>query len=240
MPVTRGQACSILIVVAACTLEPLNVEGLMCDDRRRCPEGYVCLNGLCTGRNDAGTLDAGALDAGTPRTDGGLTLLGNPGFEILGADGGILLWRRVFTGTTLTAHRTARSGTYSASLLHDGQDFPMVLSMPVYDGPAGGLRPTHGFCGAVWARTSQANVTARVYLSPVEMDDAGSPPVQLGRVSEEVGPAWQRISSRVAVAYTGVLPSMALQVWVGTADNTKGVLIDDAELRLMTPDASCP
>ena len=236
-----------MVAVAACALDQLNYEGLSCNDVRPCPEGYSCVRDLCTSANDAGPTDAGPVDAGSldaGRTDAGrpdasVNLVGNPGFEQLGADGGFVLWRRVFSETTLLPNRTARRGTYSGQLEHSGANFPMVISLPTYGGPDGGLKPSHGFCSAVWARTVQ-NTAVRVYLSTVEVQDDGNGSEQAGRVSEEVTQTWTRISTPVAIAYKGLNPAVAVQVWTGASDPAKTVLIDDAELWMMKPDASCP
>ena len=135
----------LCLLVSACELAPLDVNGLRCTENRSCGEGFTCFEERCyregeVPEEDAG-IDAGMPDAGIPR---GVNLLSNPGFEQLTSDGGVASWRAT-TGRLLPA-----DGGRSARLQSTGFQQTMVL-IPTNDelGPELGML----FCASLWVRS---------------------------------------------------------------------------------------
>ncbi|MFT3711414.1 MAG: hypothetical protein QM817_27590 [Archangium sp.] len=164
----------MLALVAGCELEPIDLEGLRCDDARPCGDGFQCIDAVCiadehvmaedagrdagsidAGRDagfdagvdagtDAGTIDAG-FDAGVPR---GVNLINNPGFESLTSDGGVSSWR-ASTGRLIPVdggHSGARAARLQSTALQ--QQMVMFPNNDVAGAELGML-----FCGSLWIRS---------------------------------------------------------------------------------------
>ena len=81
-----------VLVLAACELAPLDVEGLRCDDARPCGPGFECVDAVCvaegTARPDAG-VDGGPSDAGADAgVDAGLDAGADAGVDAGTPDAG--------------------------------------------------------------------------------------------------------------------------------------------------------
>ncbi|MDP2272595.1 MAG: hypothetical protein Q8N23_24710 [Archangium sp.] len=149
----------LCLLVSACELAPLDVNGLRCTDDRACGDGFTCFEERCYRDGevpeedagvedagfDAGPVDSGTPDAGIPR---GVNLLSNPGFEQLTSDGGVSSWR-ASTGRLLPADG-GHGGVRSARLQSTGFQQTMVL-IPLNDelGPELGML----FCASLWVRS---------------------------------------------------------------------------------------
>ena len=138
----------VCLLVSACELAPLDVNGLRCTDERSCGDGFTCFEERCYRDGevpqDAGIDDSGTPDAGLPR---GVNLLSNPGFEQLTSDGGVSSWR---PGTgRLFPVDGGHAGFRSARLQSTGFQQTMVLT-PANDEPGPELGML--FCASLWVR----------------------------------------------------------------------------------------
>jgi len=220
--VKRLSPALLVLALARCFPDALDVTGLPCDGMHGCGDGYTCSDDVC--------YRVGEIDAGLANW------LPNPGFEE-SLDGGnnIADWavrNGKFAVYTVAPHSGLRSARMFSTM--DGGESPALTTqlVPVHDTFA-----TDTWCGLAWVRADTPNdAGVQVSLFLRERDDAG---IQINQNTAQkvlATGAWQPIEEKLG---TIGAPNLDFRVaFVKPALLGYSVDVDDVAMK-RSPDTNC-
>jgi hypothetical protein len=235
--VIRASWLGTFLVLAACELPPIDVNGLSCDERRPCGLGFECVENSCRlegtvpDAGDGAAPDAGT-DAGTLVVDAGppVNLLPNPDVELADPDGGIAAWR-VSGGTLLTFSDAGLDGGRAGQVTVNTDFSPALFS-----GTIGALPAGTTVCGALWTRglTSATGLLLRFAETP----DSGVSATSMG-TNTTVGGTWTRLTTRYVSNGNGLI-SLRLTTVSSMLPAGRTWLFDQGSVFTVMEDGGCP
>lgn len=203
---------SLVAVAAACTLAPLDLTGLQCDEvRNDCGPELVCLDGQCAAR---------PFDDPDASIHFDENLLLNPGFETLRTDGGVDSWK-VGAGRLVTSG-VAHSGQRSAKVYSVTVQQPTLSPSVPIAGAATGMT----FCATAWVRSEvPEGMDLTLFIRENFLD--GGIKSSSGFKVPDVKSSWVKLHEQFGAVGEG---SVEVRVSSAKVDAGYSFLVDDAAL----------